>query len=91
MRKDENTPAVAPVEGAPDFPGREIFGTFRASKFLGISPATLKYHLYVANPPNLVPDIRVGEGDRTLLFHRYTLEAFRNRKRKNASATPTPL
>jgi hypothetical protein len=56
------------------YPDRQLFGTFRAARYLGLTLSTLKHHIYTTK--KLVPDARIGENDQTLVFTRETLDAF---------------
>lgn len=54
----------------------ELLSTNEAAEFLGLSVATVKYHIYTSK--QLVPDAKIGK---TLVFRRSTLEAFQKTKR----------
>ena len=55
----------------------ELFSTEQAAEYLGLSVATVKYHIYES--ATLRADAKVG---RTLVFTRETLDAFAASKRK---------
>jgi hypothetical protein len=67
-------PAPSSASAATAEPG--IFSTAEAAAYLGLKPASLRYHIYVAK--DLRPDFTVG---RTFAFTRETLDKFAAEKR----------
>jgi hypothetical protein len=60
-----------------DFPpDKDLFSTAEAARYLGLSLATVKYHVHSMG--NLKPDAKVGP---TLVFRRATLDRFLREKR----------
>jgi hypothetical protein len=57
-------------------PDKDLFSTAEAAAYLGLSLATVKYHVHVME--NLKPDAKVGP---TLVFRRQTLDRFLKEKR----------
>jgi hypothetical protein len=57
-------------------PEKDLFSTAEAARYLGLSLATVKYHIHTMG--NLKPDAKVGPA---LVFRRTTLDRFLKEKR----------